>query len=165
MRWRYRFTYQGPEVLVREIGLSRRLKAGFTQLTWQREGRWASYPRDHIGRPVGRALAFPNAPGGLVPWSLLPDPRGCNDFRSTRYNILRAALLDATGEGLEVLSDGTQHIRATVESDGVVLRVLDFSNGGGESFLAGHYGPSYRTLKAGDMLEGGATLRLVGLGD
>jgi hypothetical protein len=161
-RWRYRLVYEGPEVTVREIGLLRRLSRDFARLSWERADQWTVYPDDHIGRPIGSAWAFPKpteeTPG---PWSLLPDGRGCNDFRSTKYGILCASLTNAQGLGLGVASDGTQSVRATVEPDGVVFRVLDFSNGGGEGFLRGHYAKDYRTLKPGDVLEGGAVFRLV----
>jgi len=155
--WRYRFVHEGPEVLVREIGLVWRLGPECTRLTWERDGQWSVYPRGHIGRLKGTAWATPRE--GVDAWGLLTDPRGCNDFRSTKYSIQRATLTDAAGAGIEVLSGGRHAVRASVEAGGVALRVLDFANGGGEGFLRGHYAKDDRLLRAGDVVEGEVTCR------
>jgi len=161
MECRYHLVYEGPEVSVREIGLAWLLRPDFSRLSWKRRGQWTAYPKDHIGRLAGSALASPDAGAPVMPWPLLRDPRGSNDFRSTKYNVVRASLTNAQGVGFGVGSDGSQAVRASVEQDAVVFRVLDFSNGGGEGFLRGHYADEYRTLKPGDVLEGGAVFRLV----
>ena len=113
---------------------------------------------------MGEAVPFPVAEGDPRPdsWSLYYDPRGCNDFRSTMYDILEASLGHAEGRGIAVRSSGgNQHIRAQVAGDEVVLRVLNFSNGGGERFLRGHYQADYRTINPGDTVSGTVHLRLL----
>jgi len=160
----YELHYRGPEAHVREIGLVWNLPASFDQLSWQRRGQWTVYPEDHIGRLVGETRAFPveGASEQKPPsWAWNTDPRGSNDFRSTKYNILEATLTNRQGLGLMILSDGTQHVRATVEGNHLALRVNDFSNGGGERFLQAHYGREYRTVKAGDVLKGTVRARLL----
>ncbi len=122
----YEVRYSGPEVGVREVGLVWTVAPAMQRLSWRREGQWTTYPEDHIGRLVGTALAFPAIAAGKRPasWSLDTDPRGCNDFRSSKYNVLEASLTDGAGAGIRVLSDGRQSVRAT----GTALRVNDSSS-------------------------------------
>jgi hypothetical protein len=162
----YELRYSGGEVGVREVGLLWSLPPGLQRLSWRRQGQWTVYPEDHIGRLVGDALAFPVLAAGKRPasWSLDPDPRGCNDFRASKYNIVEASLTEIGGAGVRVVSDGKQSVRATVvgaPATGVALRVNDFFNGGGEGFLQGHYARETRTLKPGDILTGTTHLRLL----
>ena len=150
----YEVKYTAPEVGVREVGLLWSVAPAMQRLSWRREGQWTTYPENHIGRLVGTALAMGKRSAS---WSLDSDPRGCNDFRSSKYNVLEASLTDGAGAGVQVLSDGRQSVRAT----GAAFRVNDFFNGGGESFLQGQYGHDYRTLRPGDTLTGTTHLRLL----
>jgi len=157
--------WSGEQVGVREIGLLWQRPADCQRLSWQRKGQWTVYPPDHIGRLLGQTVAFPPIPAGKKrpdSWALDADKRGCNDFRSTKYDILSAALTALDGTGLRVLSDGRQSVRATVRPDGAIaLRVNDFANGGGESFLSGQYARDQRTLKPGDVVTASALVQLV----
>ncbi|HJN17226.1 MAG TPA: glycoside hydrolase family 2 TIM barrel-domain containing protein [Armatimonadota bacterium] len=159
----YTATYSGDPITVREVGLKLTLAGGLQNLSWRRIGQWSVYPDDHIGRLTGETAAFPVAEGDPRPesWSQDHDPRGCNDFRSTKYSITRASLTDDSGAGVGVVSDGRHSIRASVEGDAVVLRICEFSNGGGERFLRGHYAADYRTIDPGDVIAGAVLLHLV----
>ena len=160
----YEVHWSGAPVAVREVGLLWHLvPADNWRLSWRRLGQWTLYPPDHIGRLVGETVAAqPLTLGKPRPdsWSLDADKRGCNDFRSTKYNITEAALTTRDGVGLRVFSDGRQSVRATVMPDGHVdFRVNDFANGGGEQFLGGQYARDQRTLKPGDVLSGSVVLQ------
>ena len=53
--FRYEFTYKGPDLWVREIGLDFELPLTFDKLSWDRNAEYSYYPDDHIGRPRGRS--------------------------------------------------------------------------------------------------------------
>ena len=159
-------TYSGEPITVREVGLKLTLPGDLQNLSWERVGQWTVYPDDHIGSLTGSTPAFPVAEGDPRPesWSQDYDPRGCNDFRSTKYNVTYTSLTDGEGRGIAVLcSDifGRGSIRACVEGDAVVLRICDFSNGGGERFLRGHYSSGARTINPGDVITGTVHLQLI----
>ena len=162
----YDFAYSGPERASREVGLEFELPLSFDKLGWDRRAEWSYYPPDHIGRPTGTAVAHPDAeqdvPPGDRPYNLDDHPLGCNDFRSTKRNIYTARLTNSTGAGIEVVSDGTQHVRATVGVDSVSLRVLDYYGGSATGIpeYDGAYGMG-RILKSGDTLKGEIRLRLI----
>lgn len=169
LTWELR--YSGPEVAPREIGLLWKLAPGLQRLTWERDGQWGSYPADHIGRLVGEAWALPG-PQAMRPrpeaWALDLDPRGTNDFRSSKYGVRRAALTDGAGAGVEVLPGPGRHIRATLVRGGgaraplaVALRVDEYADGGGEGFLSAHYAAERRGLKPGDRVAGSCRMRLL----
>jgi beta-galactosidase len=163
--FRYSFTYRGPEMFVREIGLEFELPLSCDCLRWDRKAEYSCYPDDHIGRPVGRAMAHPKVPQqippGDRPYGLDDHPWGCNDFRSTKRNIYTASLTNGEGQGVEVISDGTQHVRATVGTHDIQLKVLDYYGGTSWTYNWGyHYGPG-RVIKPGDVLKGTVKLRLL----
>jgi beta-galactosidase len=124
----------------RQIGLVFDLPAACRTLTWRRKAYWSSYPEDHIGRSQGTATAFRDdvPTSGVVgprvephwSWSLDGNRHGTNDFRSTKMNILEASLLSNRGNGLRVLSDGSQHVRCWVDGNRVRLLVADYTNEG-----------------------------------
>ncbi len=157
----YEAKYAGADANVREIGLLWSLPPEFDRLSWERQGQWTVYPDDHIGRLLGSAVAGPPPGDETLPrspsWSLDPDPRGTNDFRSTKYDVGRASLTNAAGIGLE----SSSNVRATRESDHITWRISDFANGGGEGFLNAHYAAERRIVKAGETLRGRVSLRLL----
>jgi hypothetical protein len=162
----YRFTYSGPEAVSREIGLRFGLPLSSDRLSWERKAEWTYYPTDHIGRPAGSAVAHPSVPQdvppGDRPWGLDDHPWGCNDFRGTKRHITRASLTGRTGQGLEVVSDGTQHIRATLGVHEIALTVLDYYGGAATGYTEWDdvYGEG-RRLAPGDVLGGHVWLRLL----
>jgi beta-galactosidase len=124
----------------RQIGVVFDFPAACKSLSWRRRGYWSCSPEDHIGRSQGVAEAFVDG----VPLSDIAGPRaeprwcwshdgnrhGTNDFRSTKMNVFEAALLSPQGNGLRVLSDGSQHVRSWVDGDRVRLLVADYTNEG-----------------------------------
>lgn len=162
----YRCTYTGPEIISREVGINLDLPLGFERLEWDRKAEFSYYPEDHIGRPRGVASAHPNVaqtvPPGNRPYSLDDHPWGCNDFRSTKRSIYWAAVTNAAGAGVKVISNGAQNVRATVGVNSISLKVLDYYGGSATGFNEwdGAYGNG-RTIKPGDVIEGKVSIRLL----
>ncbi len=84
---------------------------------------------------------------------------GCNDFRSTKRHIHWAAISYPDGPGLWVKSDGTQHVRATVDSDRIAVCVNDWYGGTHTGLYewTSNYGEG-KSIAQGDTLA--STLRL-----
>jgi hypothetical protein len=160
----YEFKYLGNDILAREIGLDFELPLSFDKLSWDRKADYNYYPDDHISRPVGEAIAHPavpqTVPAGERPYGLDDHALGCNEFRSAKRLIYTAGLTNKTGEGLRVISDGTQHVRATVGTHQIHLKVLDYYGGVAVSGDY-HYGFG-RTIKTGEVLKGTVRLKLLG---
>ena len=157
----YRFTYNGPDLYVRELGLDFELPLAFDQLSWERDSEYSYYPSDHMDRTEGAVLAHPTvsqtAPPVGRPYELDDHPWGCNDFRSTKRGVYWATLENVAGKGIHVVSDGSQHVRASVGVHGISIKVLDFYGGlGGPTSWANeafHYGTG-RLLKTGETVTG-----------
>jgi hypothetical protein len=167
LEFSYRFTYNGPPVNTREIGLAFEMPVACDHLAWDRKAEYSDYPEDHIGRPRGLTVAHPpgsqTVPPGNRPFGLDDHPWGSNDFRSTKRNIYWASLTSADGDGVEIISNGTQHIRATVGTFSTRLHVQDYFGGSGvgTSEWDDLYGYG-RALKSGDVLQGLVRVRLLG---
>jgi hypothetical protein len=162
----YRFTYNGPPMDSREVGLVFELPMACDRLAWDRKAEYSDYPEDHIGRPKGSAQAHPAVeqivPPTNRPFGLDDHPWGCNDFRSTKRNIYLASLTSADGDGVEVISNGTQHVRATVGPSSVHFHIHDFF--GGSNVRTSEWDDLYghgSAIKSGEVLEGTARLRLL----
>ncbi len=87
---------------------------------------------------------------------------GTNAFRSTKRNILEASLVNTDGRGAKIHSDGSQHRRATVESDRIAVFVNDWF--GGTSSRAGEWTENYgegKLLRTGDTIHGTLKLNLL----
>ena len=139
-------------------------------LTWNRKAQWSVYPADHIGRPEGIARASNSTVIGdefgprkkpTVSWSQDQTPQGSNDFRSIKRNIYSASLIANSGEGIRILSDGTQHARAWLDGNNVRLFAMDYANDGSESFFVERAVPE-KPIKAGDVFAGKIRLELFG---
>lgn len=114
---------------------------------------------DGCGVPAHEAPVWGQTPP--LPWELDSTAGGTNDFRSSKFNILWAALTDGAGKGVRVESDGRQTVRAWVDQDRVRLLVSDFSNGGSQVVLRDtHYAHEQKTLPKGDMISGSVRLTL-----
>jgi hypothetical protein len=166
IEYRYEFKYNGPDLWVREIGLDFEVPLNFDKLAWDRNAEYSYYPDDHIGRPVGEAIAHPNVPQTVPPtnrpYGLDDHVWGCNDFRSTKRHIYTASLTDKDGLGVKVFSDGSQHVRATVGTHAIHFKVLDFYGGTGWTYHGGwHFGPGH-LVKTGEVLKGTVRLKLLG---
>jgi len=122
------YTYSGVPFNVSEAGLRFLLKPSCNEISWRRKSEWDVYPEDHIGRPEGKAKAHGYLPNGLnrphTPWYLDENEFGARDFRATKYNIYDASLLNPGGEGVRVLSDGTDNVRACLSTNAVQFHTL-----------------------------------------
>jgi hypothetical protein len=107
----------------------------------------------------GRETVFRRPPA----WDWKDDQNGLgsNDFRSTKANVLWAALSRPEGEGLLLVSDGRHAARAFLDGARVGWLIADFSTGGGDIFFAPHHKMDDRPLEAGDTIRGSFTLTLV----
>ena len=153
----------------RQIGVVFGLPADFQTLEWRRKAHWSAYPQDHIGRPQGAATAFVSGvplsglagPRATPKWSWSADGNqyGTNDFRSTKMNILEATLHSAAGNGVRVLSDGSQHVRSWVDGGAVRMLIADYTNEGAPPFFTEHVTP-HRPLNPGITVEGVVRLEL-----
>jgi hypothetical protein len=78
-----------------------------------------------------------------------------------------ASLTNKLGQGVKVISDGTQTVRCTLGVHDISLKVLDYYGGSGGrnqwSVLGFHYGPG-KHIKTGDVLKGTVRLKLLGAG-
>lgn len=129
---------------IRQLGVGLDLPREFEQLTWSRKGLWTSYPNDHIGRPNGMTLAsYPETFDNYLREQRIPqhayakdgNQYGCNDFRSTKHNIINASLTNRLGDELLVESNGRQHIRCWINGDHISFLLACYSNGGNEHYL------------------------------
>ena len=162
----YEFTYRGPDLWVRELGLKFDLPLAFQRLDWERRAEYTVYPEDHVGRPQGTALAHPVGPQfvppGPRPFALDDHAWGSNDFRSAKRNIYWASLSGGWGK-VRVVSDGSQAVRCSLTPHEVSLKVLDFYGGSGGpkewSVLGFHYGAG-RLIKTGETVKGTVRLKL-----
>lgn len=161
---RYRFTYLGEDMRVRELGWRMDLPRDCDLLQWHREGEFTAYPEDHVGRTVGMARAFPQHAHAMPPawpWALDLSPMGCNDFRSTKRNIHWASLRFPDGPGILIQSNGAQHARAMMRDDRICLHVNDWY--GGTNCGLGEWVMNYgegRLIRKGEVLESALTVQL-----
>ncbi len=154
----YDLQYLGPELHAREIGLRFGVPPWMDTLSWVRNGEWSTYPDDHIGRNKGEAQAHVLVRSQVPPkgsFSRDNSAMGTNDFRSVKRHFTHASFISPEGYGLSVVSDGTQHMRATVKPDHIAVHVCDWY--GGTASKAEEWYLNYgrgRLLKAGDTLKG-----------
>jgi len=175
----YDLTWTAPKAgdqadrVIRELGLAFDLPSAFDQFSWKRIGQWSCYPPDHIGREMGFCRAFPSGKrpamfsytpqNPKVPWSQDETPWGCNDFRSTKYNIKEAVVSSPEGAGVKVLSDGRQHVRATVEDEKMIRLFVNDYSGIGMLSKKGRYpfGCGYLNLVTNPDQKGHVSIVLV----
>jgi len=154
------YTYHGPEVKAREIGLALSMPREYQSIAWVRNAEWSNYPNDHIGAPFGEAEAFPTPIGDVIarPWSLDASPMGCSLFRSTKRNVDWVAM---SGGGATMTASGMRHARAMIASDRTMLYLLDWYGGTGAGLWewTSNYGEG-KSLKPGDKLNMQINLQL-----
>ena len=128
----YACAYTGEQVFnAREIGLAFDLPAPLRDLWWDRAADWTAYPAGHIGRPRGYAPSSPAPANPLKPagrWEDDTTDSGTNDYRSAKRSVFAAGVTDGA-KSVSVLSDGSQHVRATIAEGVPVLHVLDWYGG------------------------------------
>jgi beta-galactosidase len=79
---------------------------------------------------------------------------GTNQYRSTKRNIFSATVRNEAGAGWTITSDGSQHLRTTMESDRVAVFV-NYWYGGSPAQIGEYqenYGPG-RKLSTGEHLR------------
>jgi hypothetical protein len=151
------FSYTGPDLLAKEIGFQFDVPLALDHLSWVRKGEWTWYPEDHIGALSGDVVSHSGRPAFTVPtWPYAEDdsPMGSNMYRSTKRNILSATVRDAAGHGWTVHSDGSQHLRAFVDTDRISIYVSDWY--GGSTADMGEYVANYgvgKMLHSGDRIH------------
>jgi len=87
---------------------------------------------------------------------------GTNQYRSTKRNILSATVRNESGVGWTITSDGSQHLRTTMESDRLAVFVNDWY--GGSPAQIGEYLENYgagRKLSTGEHLRSTIHLQLL----
>lgn len=157
------------EISPRQTGLVFNLPETFTTFSWKRKGYWNIYPKEHISALTGAAEAFNKElpVSGIagpekepsINWSYDQTKNGSNMFRSTKENFFYATL--SSGEqSFTVLSDGTQHARAWIDSNYIKLLIADYNNPGGEGYLSSHSGKYYRPLRIGDVVKGVVRIKI-----
>ncbi|MHB1456808.1 MAG: glycoside hydrolase family 2 protein, partial [Armatimonadota bacterium] len=166
VEFRYDFTYNGVEFPAHEIGMKFEIPHSCDKFEWERNAEWSYYPDDHIGRPHGITMAHSKAaqtiPPGKRPFGQDDHPWGCNDFRSVKRDIRQASFTDATGAGIRILSDGSQHVRATVGIHSITVNILDYY--GGSATGTGEWDGTYgigKIIKPGDRLHGTIRIQLI----
>ncbi len=161
----YDFVYHGAEFTTREIGLSFEVPPSFETFKWWRKAEWSWYSNDEIGRPHGVAHAHTFAamsiPPTNRPYSQDEHPWGCNDFRSAKRDIYRASFADDRGNGIRIISDGSQTVRATVGVHSIAVKILDYYGGSPSPIpeYVGLFGKG-RTVRPGDHLQGKVRIQL-----
>jgi beta-galactosidase len=153
----YDFEYDGPEIFAQESGFRFEVPLRLDHLSWKRDGELSWYPEGHIGALSGDIQAHSGHPGFLIPtWPYSEDdtPMGTNQYRSTKRNILSATVRDESGTGWTIKSDGSQHLRASVETDRIAVFVNDWY--GGSPARIGEYLENYgpgKKLSTGEHLQ------------
>ncbi len=156
----YDCTYAGDRSFdAREIGLAFALPASLSDLWWDRAADWSVYSPGHIGRPVGYAKSAPGPANPLRPaerWEQDTTPGGTNDYRSAKRNVRAAGVTDGR-RSVSVLSDGRQHVRATLVDGVPVLHVLDWYGGVPFNLDTDHIWTAH--FGTGKRVERGTTLK------
>jgi hypothetical protein len=128
----YDYTYSGPDLDTREIGLKARLRPDYDELKWQRWSEWGVFPKDSISRTEGSARAhrdkkWPAQHANIRPswpWSQDETELGTADFRAIKFNIYHACLLASDHSGVEVNANADVHFRACLAVNGVEMHIL-----------------------------------------
>lgn len=160
------YVYSGEAFNAGEIGLRCEMDAACDEIQWRRRSEWDVYPRDHIGRPAGSAMATgsggtdPIAARPAGPWYLDANEFGSRDFRATKYNIYESELRAPDGTGVRVDSDGTTDVRACLSSDGVNLHILN-SRPVKDPCLPWPLGSPPVRIATGDRLQGHYAVRFL----
>jgi hypothetical protein len=161
----YDFEYSGPETAAQEVGFRFEVPLRLDRLSWARKGELTWYPEGHIGALTGDVQSHSAKPPFVTPtWPYEEDdsPMGSNTYRSTKRNILTATVREPSGYGWKIQSDGSQHLRAAVESDRIAIYVNDWY--GGSPAQIGEYLENYgrgKMLRTGERIHSTIHLRLL----
>ena len=161
----YDFQYGGPEIFAQEVGFRFEVPLRFDRLSWTRKGELTWYPQGHIGALAGDVPTHSTRPPFVQPtWPYEEDdaPMGSNSYRSTKRNILSASVKESSGDGWTIRSDGSQSLRASVESDRIAIFVNDWYGGSpaGIGEFIENYGRG-KMLRTGERLHSTIHLQLL----
>jgi hypothetical protein len=128
----YDYTYTGPALDSREIGLKALLRPEYDEVQWRRWSEWGIFPEDSICRTQGAAKAhrdkrWPAVPPNIKPawpWSQDQTDLGTADFRSVKFNIYQASLVAPDHSGVRVDANADAHFRSCLAADGVMMHIL-----------------------------------------
>jgi hypothetical protein len=128
----YDYTYSGPDLDTREIGVKALLRPDYDEVKWQRWSEWGVFPKDSISRTEGSARAhrdkkWPAKPANIRPswpWSQDETELGTADFRAIKFNIYHAWLLAPDHSGVEVNANADVHFRACLAANGMEMHIL-----------------------------------------
>jgi len=160
----YDFEYGGPEITAQEVGFRFEVPLRLDHLSWARKGELTWYPEGHIGSLTGDVPTHSGRPPFVTPtWPFEEDdsPMGSNAYRSTKRNVIQATVREPSGYGWTIQSDGSQHLRAAVESDRIAVYVNDWY--GGSPAEIGEYVENYgrgKMLRTGERIHSTVHLRL-----
>lgn len=159
------FTYTGKPMFAREVGMRFSVPRACNLLSWNRNPEFGWFPDNHIGRATGSAFAFAKHAETVPPtWGYAADnsPMGSNDFRSTKRHLNYGSIRYQSGAGVGIFSDGSQALRAIVDTDRITVHVSDWY--GGTNVGWGEWISNYgrgKEIKTGDVLRSTLKLDLV----
>lgn len=128
----FEYSYQGVNREIREVGVLIEMQGDNQTLRWRRRGVWGVYPEDHIARLDGVAQALRSTALGASTnlqqpswdWRWDQNDFGTNDFRSSKFNVIQAALHNQQFVGLEINAEADCHVRARLDNPNVRFYLL-----------------------------------------
>ena len=77
--------------------------------------------------------------------------------------VFWASLTSADGAGIKIISDGSQHVRATVSLHSISVKILDYYGGAATGTIEwdGVYGLG-EIIKTGSVVKGAVSMKLLG---
>nr|WP_199077483.1 glycoside hydrolase family 2 TIM barrel-domain containing protein [Pedobacter sp. ASV19] len=138
----YEVQYTKADVSPYQYGLMLQLPKSFEELNWKRKAEFTVYPANDIARPEGTAMLNAKPMNAVEEWGVVQkgdwkddaNDLGSNDFRSTKRYIKNASLKNPDGDGITVLSDGTQASRSWLQDGNINWLIADYCNNGSEPF-------------------------------
>jgi hypothetical protein len=128
----YNMVRTGPDFHAREIGIRIPVPGHDWTLSWERWSEWGDAPPHSIMRVRGSARPWRGSRPSRIPenvrprwpWDTDETEEGTTDFRSVKFHILRASLLDPKGCGITVYGNADIHVRAAVEGNETAFYLL-----------------------------------------
>lgn len=158
----YEMRYNGNDINPRQYGLFLQLPRSFNTLRWKRKGDKSFYKDSEIDRSEGQAKLVVKDINTYAEYRKIQSPEwkydaneiGSNDFRSTKPNIFSAQLIDETGTGIKIISNGKQSSRAWLQDEAMQLLVADYNGNGSESFYRWPFSDTIQSFKKGKTIKG-----------
>jgi beta-galactosidase len=159
---KYEMQHRGSEVVARQYGLFLQLPQSYNTLLWKRKGERGYYNETEIDRDEGIARLKLKDMNTFAEyrkiqskdWKDEANEQGSNDFRSTKHHIFTARLIDESGTGISVNSNGTQSSRAWVQNAAMQLLIADYNGPGAEPFYRWPFSEKKPATRKGQVLKG-----------